>query len=74
MSKSLKEMFTEPKQNVSNFLINLNKMFKKPDRVFLKDIDPGSPSIGRPLAEDVTHVRAGDDLQCAVTHPSLEKS
>ncbi len=49
-------------------------MFKKPDRVFLKDIDPGSPSIGRPLAEDVTHVRAGDDLQCAVTHPSLEKS
>jgi hypothetical protein len=47
-------------------------MFKKPDRVFLKDIDPGSPSIGRPLAEDVTHVRAGDDLQGAVAHPSLE--
>ena len=45
---------------------------QKPDRVLLEDVDAGSPSIGRPLAEDVAHVRAGDDLQGAVAHPGLE--
>ena len=44
----------------------------QPDGVPLEDVDTGPPAVRRPFPEDVAHVRARDDLQSAVTHPSLE--
>ena len=54
-------------------LVVVHPDLSQPDGVLLENVDACSPSIGRPLAEDVAYVGAGDDLQGTVAHPGLKK-
>jgi hypothetical protein len=44
---------------------------RQPDGVAAEDVDAGAPLVRRPLAEDVSDVGAGDNLQGAAAHPGL---
>ena len=43
-----------------------------PDGVFLDDIDSCSPLVRRSLPENVSYVRARDNLQGSAAHPNSE--
>ena len=42
------------------------------DGVPPENVDPAAPLVRRALAENVTHVGAGDNLQGATAHPRLQ--
>lgn len=47
--------------------------FSQSNIVPFKDVNSGSPFVGRPFAEDVTHVTARNDFQRSTAHPRLKK-